>query len=86
MSTYCGSLYKLLSLFVLSISLGSNQPTRQGKPVNDLMLICPNVKYFTDFMNLTGPKIKFENCCETISQKVKAIVRLLWQVSLKFIY
>ena len=46
-----GSLYKLLSLFVLSISLGFNQSTRQGKPANDLMLICPNVKYFTDFMN-----------------------------------
>ena len=48
---YCGSLYKLLSLFVLLICLGFNQSTRQGKPVNDLMLICLNVKYFRDFMN-----------------------------------
>ena len=38
-------------LYFRSDALGFHQSTRQGKPVNDLILICPNVIYFTDFMN-----------------------------------
>ena len=46
-SMYCGSLY--IQDFIIICTL--DQSTCQGKPVNNLMLIYPNVKYLTDFMN-----------------------------------